>query len=59
MRKILMFNAYNLIEYSDNYSKTFRGLYLFWKDEPHDNLTECDSFKFESRLIIKLKMQVL
>ena len=30
----------NLMEYSDNYSKTSGSLYQFCRDEPHDNLTE-------------------
>ena len=29
---------YNLIEYSDNYSKTSRSLWKYYKDEPNDNL---------------------
>ena len=30
---------YNLIEYSDNYSKTFGSLWQYYKDDPNDNLT--------------------
>ena len=30
---------YNLIEYSDNYSKTFGSLWQYNKDEPNHNLT--------------------
>ena len=29
---------YNLIEYSDNYAKTSRSLYQYYKDDPNDNL---------------------
>ena len=36
---------YNLIEYSDNYSKTFGSLWKFYRDEPNDNLTDSESFK--------------
>ena len=28
---------YNLIEYSNNYSKTFGSLWQYYKDEPNDN----------------------
>ena len=31
---------YNLIEYSDNYSKTSASLWQYYKDEPNDNLTD-------------------
>ena len=36
---------YNLIEYSDNYSKTSGSLWQYYKDEPNDNLTVSESFK--------------
>ena len=29
---------YNLTEYSDNYAKTSRSLYQYYKDDPNDNL---------------------
>ena len=28
---------YNLIEYSDNYSKTSGSLWQYYRDEPNDN----------------------
>ena len=31
---------YNLIEYSDNYSKTSGRLWQYYKDNPNDNLTD-------------------
>ena len=31
---------YNLIEYSDNYSKTSGSLWQYYKDEPNNNLTD-------------------
>ena len=31
---------YNLIEYSDNYSKTSGSLWKYYRHEPDDNLTE-------------------
>ena len=36
---------YNLIEYSDNYSKTSGSLWQYYKDEPNDNLADFESFK--------------
>ena len=36
---------YNLIEYSNNYSKTSGNLWQYYKDEPHDNLSDSESFK--------------
>ena len=37
--------VYNLIEYSDNYSKTSGSLWQYYKDEPNDNLADSESFK--------------
>ena len=39
---------YNLIEYSDNYSKTSGSLWQYYIDEPNDNLA--DSGSFESKV---------
>ena len=36
---------YNLIEYSDNYSKTSGGFWQHYKDDPTDNITQSESFK--------------
>ena len=36
---------YKLLEYSDNYSKTSRNLWQYYKDEPNDNLADYKSFK--------------
>ena len=41
---------YNLIEYSDNYSKTSRRLWLYYKDDPNDNITESESFKYKIKI---------
>ena len=30
---------YNLNEYSDNYSKTSRSLWQYYKDDPNNNIT--------------------
>ena len=36
---------YNLIEYTDNYSKTPRSLLKYYKDDPNDNIENSESFK--------------
>ena len=38
-------SMYNLIEYSDNYSKTSGSLWQYYEDDPNDNLTDTESFK--------------
>ena len=38
---------YNLLEYSDNYSKTPASLWQYYKDDPNDNLADSKSFKSE------------
>ena len=41
---------YNLIEYSDNYSKTSRSLWQYYKDETNDNLANFESFKYKMKI---------
>ena len=41
---------YNLIEYSDNYSKTSGNLWQYYKDEPNDNLANSESFKSKIKI---------
>ena len=36
---------YNLIEYSDNFSKTTESLRQYYKDESNDSITQSESFK--------------
>ena len=36
---------YNLIEYSDNYSKTLGSLWQYYRDEQHNTLTNSESFE--------------
>ena len=36
---------YNLIEYSNNYSKTSGSLCQYYKDDPNDNIAQSESFK--------------
>ena len=41
---------YNLIEYSDNYSKTPGSLWQYYKDEINDNLANSKSFKSKVKI---------
>ena len=45
---------YNLIEYSNNYSKTSKNLLQCYRDDLNDNMTESESFKFKTKIIGKL-----
>ena len=47
---------YNLIECSDNYSKTSGSLWSYYKDEPNDNIADPESFKSKIRKLEKLLM---
>ena len=38
---------YNLTEYSDNYSKTSGGLWLYYRDNKNDNITQSEWFKYK------------
>ena len=41
---------YNLIEHSDNYSKTSRSLWKYYRDEPNANLADSESFKSNEKV---------
>ena len=41
---------YNVIEYSDNYSKTSGSLWKYYKDDPNDNLANSKSFKSKVKI---------
>ena len=41
---------HNLIEYSDNYSKTSESLCQYYKDEPNYNLPDSESFKSKIKI---------
>ena len=41
---------YNLIVYSDNYSKTSGSLYQYYKDEPNYNIADSESFKSKVKI---------
>ena len=38
---------YNLIEFSDNYSKTSGSLWQNYSDDPNDSITQSESFKYK------------
>ena len=38
---------YNLIEYSDYYSKTSGSLWQYYKDDPNNNIADSESIKFK------------
>ena len=40
---------YNLIEYSDSYSKTFIRLWQYCRDEPNNVFTESEPLRFKSK----------
>ena len=41
---------YNLIEFSDNYSKTSQSLWQYNRDQPNDNLESSESFKSKIKI---------
>ena len=41
---------HNLIEHSDNYSKTSGSLWQYYKDDPNDNITQSESFKSKIKI---------
>ena len=41
---------YNLIEYSDNYSKTSGRLWQYYKDNPNDNIADSKSSNFKVKI---------
>ena len=41
---------YNLIEYSDNYSKTSGSLWQYYRDELYNTLTYFESFKTKIKI---------
>ena len=42
--------VYNLIEYSDNYSKTSGSLWQYYRDDPNDNLVRSESLKSKMKI---------
>ena len=46
----IVISIYNLIKYSDNYSKTSGSLWQYYRDDPSDNLTDSESFKSKIKM---------
>ena len=46
----IVMSMHNLIEYSDNYSKTSGSLRQYYKDIPNDNLARSESFKYKVKI---------
>ena len=46
----IVMSMYNLIEYSNNYSKTSGSLWQYYEDDPHDNLSDSESFKSKVKI---------
>ena len=42
-----------MIEYSDNYSETSGSLWQYYKDDPNNNLTDSESFKYKVNITVK------
>ena len=40
----------NLMEYSDNHSKTSGSLWQYYRYEPNDNLTDSESYKSKTKI---------
>ena len=45
----IVMRMYNLIEYSDNYSKTSWSFWQYYKDDANDKLVRSESFKFKKK----------
>ena len=41
---------YNLIEYKYNYLKTSESLWPYYRCEPNNNTTDCESFTFKAKI---------
>ena len=46
----ILMPMYNLLQYSDHYSKTSRSLWQYYKDDPNNNLTDSESFKSKVKI---------
>ena len=42
---------YNLLEYSNNYSKASGNLWQYYRDEPNDNVANSESFRSKIKII--------
>ena len=46
----IVIQIYNLIKYSNNYAKTWRSLWQYYRDEPNDNIANSESFQFKVKI---------
>ena len=51
--------VYNLTEYKDNYWKTSGSLWEYYRDDPNDNTTISEPFKFKIKITKKLLLLVI
>ena len=51
--------VYNLIGYSDNYSKILRSLWQYYRDDINDNITQSESFKSKIKITGKSPLMVM
>ena len=50
---------YNLIEYSDNYSKRSGSLWQYYKHDPNNDIANSESFKFKVKITGKTLMMLI
>ena len=51
----IVMQMYNLLEYSNNYSKISGSLLQYYKDEPNDSIADSESFKSKIKITGKTK----
>ena len=51
----IVMTMHNLIEYGNNYSKTFGRLWQYYKDKPNDKLANSESFRSKVRITGKTR----
>ena len=46
-------SMYNFIEYRESYSKRTGSLWQYYRDDPNDNITQSESFKYNIKITVK------
>ena len=49
----IVMTMYNFIEYSDKYWKTSGSLWQYYKNDPNDNITQSELFKYKIKITEK------
>ena len=49
----VVMQMYNLIEYSNNYLKLSGSMWQYYIDDPNDNITQSESFKYKIKITVK------